>query len=394
MLLFPSLSDLDIRGKKILLRCDLNVPMKEGKVTDATRIDRSLPTIRTLLQKGGKVILLSHFGRPKGKEAAFSLRPLVAPLSKAVGKEVHFASDCVGEIAQQEINRMQEGEILLLENVRFHAGEEKNDPVFARSLAALGDIYVNDAFSCAHRAHASTEGLAHLLPKAAGLAMEDELRHLSVVLDDPKRPVMAIIGGAKISTKLDLLGNLCAKVQSLAIGGGMANTFLAAIGQEIGTSLAERNMLEAAKEIMDTALAKGCKILLPIDGVIAPEFREGAQDRCIDLENMPKDQMILDIGPKSIAALKEMLHQSHSLVWNGPLGAFEIPPFNRGTDAIAEEAATLTRQGKLISVAGGGDTVAALGSFGKEFTYLSTAGGAFLEWLEGKELPGVVALQQ
>jgi phosphoglycerate kinase len=335
---------------------------------------------------------MSHFGRPKGREEKYSLRPLVATLAQAFGAPVAWAEDCVGPIAEQAVHALRPGQVLLLENLRFHPEEEANDPAFAQQLARLGDVYVNDAFSCSHRAHASTEAIAHLLPKLPGLGMEAELFHLSRVLDQPRRPVLALIGGAKISTKLALIGNLLAKVDRLAIGGGMANTFLAAQGIAIGASLAERDMLDVARTILAQARERDCAILLPKDAIVAREFRAGAPSRQVAIDEVLPDDMILDIGPASIADLIATLDDTRSVVWNGPLGAFEISPFDAGTKAIAAEIARRSRDSELVSVAGGGDTVAALGAYGKDFTYLSTAGGAFLEWLEGKVLPGVAAL--
>jgi phosphoglycerate kinase len=394
---FRTLDDLSVAGKRVLVRCDLNVPMKDGKVTDATRIERSAETLKELSGKGAKVIVLSHFGRPKSKRAPeFSQKPLVEPLAQAVGRSVAFAEDCVGQAAEQAVKALKDGDVLLLENLRFHDGEEANDSSFAKQLAALGDLYVNDAFSAAHRAHASTEGVAHLLPAAAGRLMQAELDHLRAALEDPKRPVMAIVGGAKVSTKLDLLGNLVGKVDRLVIGGGMANTFLFAQGVEIGKSLAEREMASTAREILDKAKAKNCRILLPVDAVVAAEFKANPPVETVTANAVPKDKMILDVGPKTVEAIVAEMKQCRTLVWNGPLGAFETPPFERATVAVAKEAATLTRSKALLSVAGGGDTVAALASAGvdEQFSYVSTAGGAFLEWLEGKALPGVAALSR
>jgi phosphoglycerate kinase len=365
-------------------------------VTDATRIERSAATLKEIAAKGGRVVILSHFGRPKGKRAAeFSLEPLVAPLAGALGRKVAFAADCIGKPAEDVVAALKDGDVALLENLRFHDGEEANDKAFAGALAKLGDIYVNDAFSCAHRAHASTEGLAHLLPAAAGRLMQEELDHLAAALEKPERPVTALVGGAKVSTKLDLLGNLVAKVDRLVIGGGMANTFLFAQGIEVGKSLAERDLADTARAILEKAKAAGCTIVLPVDAVVAGEFKAGAANKVVDVKAVPADQMILDVGPKSIAAINGHLDQSKTLVWNGPLGAFETQPFDAGTVAVARHAAVLSKAKKLLSVAGGGDTVAALAHAGAEedFSYISTAGGAFLEWLEGKELPGVVALK-
>jgi phosphoglycerate kinase len=392
---FRTLDDLSVAGRCVLVRCDLNVPMKDGKVTDATRIERSAETLKELSEKGGRVIVLSHFGRPKGKRAPeFSQKPLVEPLAKALGRKVAFAEDCVGPAAERAAKALKDGDVLLLENLRFHEEEEANDPVFAKQLAALGDLYVNDAFSAAHRAHASTERVAHLLPAAAGRLMQAELDHLQAALENPERPVMAIVGGAKVSTKLDLLGNLVGKVDRLVIGGGMANTFLYAQGAEIGKSLAEREMADTARAIFKKAAAKNCTILLPVDAVVAAEFKANPPVDIIASDAVPKDKMILDVGPKTVAAIVAEMKACKTLVWNGPLGAFETPPFERATIAVAREAAALTRAKSLLSVAGGGDTVAALAAAGVEeqFSYVSTAGGAFLEWLEGKELPGVAAL--
>lgn len=393
---FRTLDDLSLSGKRVLVRCDLNVPMKDGKVTDATRIERSAATLKELAAKGAKVIILSHFGRPKGKRAAeFSLQPLVAPLSAALGKKVAFAEDCIGKAAEDVVAGLKDGDVALLENLRFHDAEEANDKTFAASLAKLGDLYVNDAFSCAHRAHASTEGIAHILPAAAGRLMQEELDHLGAALEKPQRPVTALVGGAKVSTKLDLLGNLVTKVDRLVIGGGMANTFLFAQGIEVGKSLAERDLADTARDILKKAKAANCTIVLPVDAVVAGEFKAGAANKVVDVKAVPADQMILDVGPKSIAEINRHLDESKTLVWNGPLGAFETEPFDKGTVAVAKHAAQSSKAKKLLSVAGGGDTVAALAHAGAEddFSYISTAGGAFLEWLEGKELPGVTALK-
>jgi phosphoglycerate kinase len=394
---FRTLDELDPKGKRILLRLDLNVPMEDGKVTDATRIERVLPTIRELASKGGKVVVLAHFGRPKGKpDPRESLKPVARALESALGKPVTFATDCVGEGAASAIASLRDGDVLLLENTRFHPGEEKNDPAFAKALAANGDAFVNDAFSAAHRAHASTEGLANLLPACAGRAMQAELNALAKALEAPRRPVAAIVGGAKVSTKLELLGNLCAKVETLIIGGGMANTFLAARGVSVGRSLCEHELAKAALDIEAKAKAQGCEIMLPGDAVVATEVKAHAPHRVAALDDIKPAEMILDIGPRSIAAIKAKLRNVATLVWNGPVGAFELPPFDEGTVAIAREAASLTASGKLTSIGGGGDTVAALNRAGvaEKFTYVSTAGGAFLEWLEGKALPGVEALRK
>ena len=391
---FTTLDRIDPRGKTVLVRVDLNVPMKDGRVTDRTRIDRAAATLRELAERGGRVIVLSHFGRPKGKDPVLSLQPLIQPLSEAIGRPVRFASDCIGPEAERVVAELKDGEVALLENLRFHAGEEKNDPGFVDALARLGDLYVNDAFSAAHRAHASTEGLAHRLPTAAGRLMQEELEHLSRALDRPERPLVAIVGGAKVSTKIDLLTNLVAKVDALVIGGGMANTFLCARGFDIGESLAERDLTQVAREVEARAAKSRCRILLPEDAVVAPELKAGVQTRTVPVAAIPRGEKILDIGPASIAAVKALLEEARSLVWNGPVGAFETPPFDAGTLAVARKAAELTAAGRLLSVAGGGDTVAALAAAGVEdrFSYVSTAGGAFLEWLEGKTLPGVAAL--
>jgi len=392
---FRTLDDLDVRGKRVLVRADLNVPMHEGRVTDASRIERQAPTIRELADKGARVIVLSHFDRPKGKVVpSMSLKPVAAPLAAAVGRTVAFAADCVGPVAQAAVAKLKDGDVLLLENTRFHAGEEDNDPAFAKQIAALGDLYVNDAFSAAHRAHATTEALAHLLPSAAGRSMEQELRHLNKALGDPERPVMAVIGGAKVSTKIALLENLVQRVETLVIGGAMANTFLAAEGLEVGKSLVERDHFETAMRVVHLAGESGCALMLPVDVVVAHEFKAGAAHRTVDIREVGKTEMILDVGAKSLEAFGRRLTGTRTLVWNGPLGAFETKPFDAGTVAAAQMVADATRAGDLLSVAGGGDTVAALNAAGAAgaFTYVSTAGGAFLEWLEGRELPGVAAL--
>lgn len=393
---YRTLDALDAKGRTVLLRVDLNVPMKDGKVTDATRIERAAPTILALRRKGAKVVVMSHFGRPKGERVAeMSLEPVAAPLAQALGDvPVAFAEDCVGAPAESAVAAMREGDVLLLENLRFHKGEEKNEKGFTKALAKLGDIYVNDAFATAHRAHASTEGLAHHLPAYAGLLMQAELEALGNALESPKRPVAAVVGGAKVSTKLDLLGNLLPKVDYLIIGGGMANTFLFAQGHEVGKSLAERDLADTAREIIAKAEQEGCTICLQTDCVVAGEFAANAPSKVVPVTAVPSDKMILDAGPESVAAFAEILRESETLVWNGPLGAFEIAPFDAGTVALARTAAELTDQGALLSVAGGGDTVAALVHAGvaERFSYVSTAGGAFLEWLEGKTLPGVAAL--
>jgi phosphoglycerate kinase len=393
---FNTLDSADLNGKRVLLRVDFNVPMENGVVTDKTRIHRVLPTIEEIAGKGGKVILLAHFGRPKGeRKEDESLRPVAAALAETLERPVAFAEDCVGEPARAAIAKLAEGDILLLENTRFHKGEEKNDPALVAQLAALGDVYVNDAFSAAHRAHASTEGLAHALPAYAGRTMQAELQALGQALEHPEHPVMAVVGGAKISTKLELLGNLIAKVDYLVIGGGMANTFLAAEGKAIGKSLCEHDLLDKARSILADAKSAGCEIVLPVDATVAQKFEAHAPSHIVSVEHIGEADMILDLGPKSVAHIEALLAKAKTLVWNGPLGAFELPPFDEGTNALAQAAARLTVEGKLLSVAGGGDTVAALNQAhaAQEFTYLSTAGGAFLEWLEGKELPGVAALR-
>jgi len=394
---FNTLEDLDVAGRRVLLRADLNVPMQAGQVTDTTRIDRLVPTIGELLDRGARIVLLSHFGRPKGKPVPeLSLAPLVAALSTALaGRPVVFAADCVGKAADETVAGLGDGQVALLENLRFHAGEEANDAGFAAELAKLGDLYVNDAFSAAHRAHASVEALARLLPAAAGRLMQGELEHLAEALETPARPVAAIVGGAKISTKLDLLGNLVRRVDMLVIGGGMANTFLNALGVAVGRSLCEHDMAETARAIVEQAKDAHCDVVLPSDALVAAELKAGAPNRTVSIKKVPEDEMILDVGPATAAHLARRLRECRTLVWNGPLGCFEVPPFDAGTNAVAQAAAELTRAGQLLSVAGGGDTVAALAQAGvaEDFTYVSTAGGAFLEWLEGKTLPGVAALE-
>ena len=392
---FKTIDSEPVSGKRVLVRVDLNVPMKNGKVTDATRIERAAPTLRELADKGARVIVLSHFGRPDGKRVPeMSLKPLVEPLSKALGKPVAFAEDCIGPQAEAAVKELKPGAVLLLENLRFHKEEEKNDKGFVDQLSTLGDIYVNDAFSAAHRAHASTEGVAHRLPALAGRLMQAELEALHKALGHPKRPVCAVVGGAKVSTKLDLLGNLVGRVDKLIIGGGMANTFLQAQGIKVGKSLSEKDLGKTALEILAKAKAAKCEVLLPVDVVVAAEFKAGAASKVVDANACPDDRMILDVGPRSVALYEEHVRASATLVWNGPLGAFEIKPFDAGTVALAKTAADLTQAGKLLSVAGGGDTVAALAAAGVEdqFSYVSAAGGAFLEWMEGKTLPGVAAL--
>ncbi|MGB3278368.1 MAG: phosphoglycerate kinase [Pseudorhodobacter sp.] len=394
---WKTLDDMNFSGKVALIRVDVNVPMENGQVTDATRIARIVPTITDILAKGGKPVLLAHFGRPKGQVVdEMSLAQVLPALEAALpGVKVSFASDCIGGPAKQAVSAMGSAEVVLLENTRFHAGEEKNDAMLAASMAALGDIYVNDAFSAAHRAHASTEGIARLLPNCAGRLMQAELSALEAALGTPERPVVAVVGGAKVSTKLDLLGNLVSKVNHLIIGGGMANTFLVAQGVEVGKSLAERDMAETALAILAKADQSGCAIHLPHDIVVAREFKAGATSHVLAVSDCPADAMILDAGPETVANVASVFAASRTLIWNGPLGAFEIEPFDAATNAAAQHAGSLTAAGKLVSVAGGGDTVAALNKAGvaDQFTYISSAGGAFLEWMEGKDLPGVAALK-
>jgi len=392
---WKTLDDMDFAGQIALVRVDINVPVEAGQVTDATRIEKIVPTVKAILAKGGKVVLLAHFGRPKGQVVPeMSLRITLPALEKALGMKVAFADDCVGLQAKKAAAALQPGQVLLLENTRFHAGEEKNDPALAAAMAALGNIYVNDAFSAAHRAHASTEGIARLLPSCAGRLMEAELKALNAALGAPERPVVAVVGGAKVSTKLDLLGNLVSKVDHLVIGGGMANTFLVAKGVCVGKSLAEHDMADTARTIMQRAVEAGCAIHLPVDVVVAREFKAGADHQVVPVNACPGDAMILDAGPSTVAVLTTVFESCQTLIWNGPLGAFEIAPFDAATNAAAAKVAELTDAGKLISVAGGGDTVAALNKVGAadHFTFISTAGGAFLEWMEGKQLPGVEAL--
>jgi phosphoglycerate kinase len=391
-----TLDEADVRGKRVLVRVDFNVPIEDGRVGDLTRIERVAPTIREIADKGGKVILLSHLGRPKGPDPKLSLRSVAAAVAKVVGRPVGFAEDCTGPKAEAAVAATRPGDILCLENTRFHKGEEKNDPSFVAALAALGDIWVNDAFSAAHRAHASTEGLGHRLPAYAGRAMQAELEALAKALERPEHPVLAIVGGAKISTKLDLLGNLLAKVDILAIGGGMANTLLAAQGRRVGKSLAEHDLVPTAREILAKAAANGREILLPVDAAVARKLEPHTPSRVTAVDAVGDDEMILDLGPRSIEHVASALARSRTLLWNGPVGAFEVEPFDTGTIELAEAAAELTQAGKLVSVAGGGDTVAALNAAGAtdRFTYVSTAGGAFLEWLEGKSLPGVEVLNR
>jgi phosphoglycerate kinase len=394
---FKTLDDLDCKGKRIVVRVDLNVPVENGEVRDTTRIDRVAPTLRELLNKGAAVIVLAHFERPKGKVVPeMSLKPIAPALAKALGRPVGFIfTDWKDGKAVEAATAAKPGQCLLMENTRFHPGEEKNDESLAKLFASLGDAFVNDAFSAAHRAHASTEGIAHLLPAYAGRAMEAELKALEQALEKPKRPLVAVVGGAKVSSKLELLGNLSGIANTIVIGGGMANTFLAALGHAVGKSLCEHDLLQIAKDVISAARAKNCTLLLPVDAVVAKEFKAGSPSRAVDVGEVGPDDMILDIGPKSTEAVKKAFDDAATLVWNGPLGAFEIAPFDRSTAAAAKHAAALTRAGKLVTVAGGGDTVAALNHTGtaQDFTYVSTAGGAFLEWLEGKPLPGVKVLE-
>jgi phosphoglycerate kinase len=393
---FRTLDDIDVAGRTVLVRADLNVPMQDGAVSDATRIERLVPTVRDLRAKGAKVVLLSHFGRPKGgPDEKNSLKNVLPALSRALGLEVAFAPDCTGPRAKAAVDALPAGGVLLLENTRFHEGEEKNDGELARGMAALGDVYVNDAFSAAHRAHASTEGIAHLLPAAAGRLMQAELEALGKALEHPERPVAALVGGAKVSTKLELLMNLVAKVDLLVLGGGMANTFLAAAGTDVGASLQEKDMHDQARAIAARASETGCRIFLPSDAVVASKLAAGAPTDTMPVARVPADRMILDIGPQTARDIASALEACRTVVWNGPMGAFEVPPFDAGTMAVAKAVARLTKEGRIVSVAGGGDTVAALARAGVEddLTYVSAAGGAFLEWMEGKTLPGVAALE-
>ena len=393
---FRTLESADLAGRRALVRVDFNVPMANGAVTDDTRLRAALPTIRTLRAGGAKVILLAHFDRPKGKRVpSMSLAPVVAPLAALVGAPIAFAQDCVGETADSAVAAMKDGDVLLLQNLRFHAGEETNDPAFARALAHNGDLYVNDAFSAAHRAHASTEGLAHLLPAYAGEAMRRELDALDAALGHPQSPVLGIVGGSKVSTKLDLLHNLILKLDALAIGGGMANTFLFAQGWAVGASYCEPDLADTARGVMAFALKHRCELLLPIDVVVAERAAPGQAAFTRDLGEVDPDERILDAGPKTVARLAAAMDAARTLIWNGPLGVFEIPPFDAATSAAARHAAGLVKSGRLIAVAGGGDTVSALrhAAVAGDFTFVSTAGGAFLEWMEGIPLPGVLALQ-
>lgn len=392
---FRTLDDADVSGKRVLLRVDLNVPMADGQVTDTTRIDRVVPTITELARKGAKVILLAHFGRPKGKVVPdLTLEPVALVTSEILSTSISFGKDCIGTAAKTTIDGLKDGDIAMLENTRFHAGEESNGSDFAKALAANGDIFVNDAFSVSHRAHATSEGLAHLLPAFAGRSMEKELKALDAALGNPQRPVLAVVGGAKVSTKLDLLENLVSKVDMLVIGGGMANTFLAAQGKPVGKSLCEHDLGDTAQKILVEANKQGCEVILPIDVVVADEFKPGAAASRVGIDDVSDEQMILDIGTDTLALIAMRLEKTKTVVWNGPLGAFEIQPFNTGTFVAARQVAMLSSAGRMTSVAGGGDTLAALNLAGAadDFTYISTAGGAFLEWLEGKDLPGVKAL--
>jgi phosphoglycerate kinase len=393
---WKTLDQIDLNGKRVLTRVDINVPVEDGKVTDTTRIDRIVPTIKDILAKGGKPILMAHFGRPKGKVVPeMSLKVTVPALESALGQKVTFADESTGKSNAEYVAEMRDGDVLLLENMRFNPGEETNDPAFINALASLGDVFCNDAFSAAHRAHASTTGVATRLPSCAGRLMQTELHALEKALSKPEHPVVAVIGGAKVSTKLDLLGNLISKMDQIIIGGGMANTFLAADGYDVGKSLCEHDLAGTAREIVERAKASGCELILPVDVVTATEFKAGAASQTVGVDEVSGDAMILDAGPESVARIKDVFDKAKTLVWNGPLGAFEIPPFNAATDAAAMHAADLSAAGKLLTVAGGGDTVAALNKSGaaENFNYISTAGGAFLEWLEGKTLPGVAALE-
>lgn len=386
---------IDVAGKRVLVRVDFNVPMKDGAVTDITRLQRGSAAIRDLAGRGAKVIILSHLGRPKGApNPEFSMKPVADKMADVLGQPVRFVPECIGEVAEAASRDLAPGEVAMFENLRFHKEEEKDDPVFAAALARCGDLFVGEAFSCAHRAHASVHAITRLLPSYAGPLMNQEILALRAALEEPRRPTAAVVGGSKVSTKIPVLTNLVAKVDKLIIGGGMANTFLAAQGINIGKSLCEHDLTGTAREILESAKEKGCEIVLPVDAVVAREFKEGAATEVVGVDAVPADAMILDVGPASVARLSEVIGGCRTVLWNGPLGAFEIAPFGKGTFALAEEAARLTRSGQLISVAGGGDTVAALNAAGvaDKFTYVSTAGGAFLEWLEGRELPGVIAL--
>jgi phosphoglycerate kinase len=392
-----TLDHVNVTGLRVLLRADLNVPMHEGRVTDLTRLERLVPTIRELSEKGAKVIVLSHFDRPKGKRVeSMSLKPIAEALATAMNKPVAFAADCVGPVAEEAVAKMHNGDILVLENTRFHAGEEENNPEFAAALAKLGDIYVNDAFSASHRAHASVVGIANHLPAFAGRLMQAELHALEQALGTPARPVAAIVAGSKVSTKLDLLANLVAKVDILVIGGAMANTFLAAEGYNVGKSLQERDLYDTAREIQKAAVVKGCELILPRDVVVAEKFEANAPTKVVKVSEIPPDMMALDVGPATVAAFIHRLPEIKTIIWNGPLGAFETKPFDAATNVLAEAIALATKEGKIVSVGGGGDTVSALklAGYHEHMTYLSSAGGAFLEWMEGKVLPGVIALSK
>ena len=386
---------LDVRGKRVIVRADLNVPVKDGKVSDATRLERLLPGLQDLAKRGARVVVISHFGRPKGgPDARYSLKGVADKLGELLAHDVVFADDCIGEAAERAVAGLRPGGIAVLENLRFHHGEEQNDPALAKRLAALGDLYVNDAFSAAHRAHASTDAITHLLPAYAGPLLMEEVQALVRVLESPERPTAAVIGGAKVSSKIDVLTHLADKVDRLIIGGAMANTFFLAEGVEIGKSLAEPDQTRTALQIMHAAKERHCEVILPHDFVVAPRLEAGASARVVVTLETPSDLMILDVGPKTVAHYGEIIGRSRTLLWNGPLGAFEVAPFGEGTFGLARQAASLTKSGKLVSVAGGGDTLAALNAAGVTdlFTYVSTAGGAFLEWLEGRELPGIAAL--
>ena len=393
---YKTIDDLDLNGKTALVRVDINVPMKDGIITDATRLERILPTIKDLQRANAKIVLLAHFGRPKGEhDPDLSLRPVAKALSDLLRQSVAFADDCIGDAANQVVTSINFGQIAVLENTRFYAEETANDPIFAKKLAILGDVYINDAFSAAHRAHASTEGLAKLLPSAAGRLMESELKALSQALDKPERPLAALVGGAKISTKLDLLHNLIKKVDTIVLGGGMANTFLAAKGVNVGASLYEEDMLDTARSIMAEAEKQNCYILLPTDAIVAKELTENAPAEIISIGSISEDQKIFDLGPATVEEINTKLNTCKTVVWNGPLGVFEVKPFDKATTSVAAYVASRTNEGALLSVAGGGDTVAALANAGvmSSISYISTAGGAFLEWMEGKPLPGVEALK-
>ena len=390
-----TMDDLDVAGKRVMVRVDFNVPVRDGKITDTTRIDRALETLTELSEKGATVIILSHFGRPKGQVVPdMSLKPVAEALGEIAGVPVVFAEDCIGPKAAEAVAAAPKGGFVVFENVRFHGGEEKNDPAFAEALAANGDIFVSDAFSAAHRAHASTEGIAHILPAVAGRLMQAELEALSAALETPEKPVMAVVGGAKVSSKMDVLGHLSKKVDQIVIGGGMANTFLYAEGINVGKSLCEKDMADQARAIVETAKESGCEIVLPLDAVVADAFAEGAKSLAVGLNAVPDDMMILDVGPVTIEDLKARLQSVKTVLWNGPLGAFEVKPFDTGTNEIAVAVAELTRAERMMSVAGGGDTVSALANAGaiEGFSYVSAAGGAFLEWIEGKVLPGVAVI--